>query len=73
VLWVWSKGGACVGPAAGWVTFDGTDELRMSVAVQLRDGADCAGELLVRTGASIGMPIRKQSLSTYQLLPNSDA
>jgi hypothetical protein len=61
VLWAWRRGDACLGPAAGWVTFDGIDELRMSLAIDLGATGECDHPLVLDTLASLGMPARAHS------------
>lgn len=56
VAWLWKAGGSCVGPAAGWVTFDGTDELRLSIAVDpAAAGEACPDGLAKATLESLGV------------------
>lgn len=61
VAWLWKAGGSCVGPAAGWVTFDGTDELRLSMAVDPAGaGEACPGGLAGATLESLGVRLLTQ-------------
>jgi hypothetical protein len=57
VLWLWRRGDACVGDAAGWVTFDNVDELRLSISVELASNPACPEALATRTLRSIGVGI----------------
>jgi hypothetical protein len=58
VLWVWSNDAACLGRAAGWVTFDGIDELRMSMSVNSGIAAATPCPLpVVQALSDLGLPL----------------
>lgn len=49
IMWIWSRSIAgCTGPAAGWVTFDGTGEMTFAAHVSLDGGTgECDPALLL--------------------------